>query len=605
MRKFLFPIIVAAIVFLPMIFLHSCANTTQAPTGGPKDTIPPVIVAFRPENGATGVPVHGTKFAFTFNEYVTVKTASNIFLSPPQAKIPKSKVREKTLNVSFEEDLLPNTTYTINFTDAVADANEGNTFPGFTYVFSTGERIDSMFLTGTVVDCKKLEPVKGATVMLYKNPSDSAIFKEFPVSAVKTDDWGYFCLPYLQDTVYRLYAILDKDNNNKYDKESDQIAFMDNEVRPEHKIIDTLPELQKYDMKDTLLCKARKSDHTLILFREKPDQQYVVNKVRPEPRSAYVTFHAPNAWIDSLWIAGYPANRVITQFNRQQDSLEIWVNDRRPAPDSLHLFLAYRKTDSLNTLHAHLEHIPLVMYDKEGKPIIKATTRGKKKQKPSHEDTLCVFKMTASPETIEQNGFQIEFKNPIIEQNFNKMKFTYVNPRQKEFDAEFTVERDSTNLRCYTIWPKQKLMPGNEYKLHIPYHCFRDITGFYSDSLDTKIMLPTDDNLTTLNLECINVNHKYIVELMSERMDMVLRTYVIKGPTSLAFPYLKEGNYAIRLTSDENENSMVDTGSLLEHRQPEKVVFYENDKGEKFIKVPAKSEVSQDIDFAVLFSERK
>ena len=181
MRKFLFPIIVAAIVFLPMIFLHSCANTTQAPTGGPKDTIPPVIVAFRPENGATGVPVHGTKFAFTFNEYVTVKTASNIFLSPPQAKIPKSKVREKTLNVSFEEDLLPNTTYTINFTDAVADANEGNTFPGFTYVFSTGERIDSMFLTGTVVDCKKLEPVKGATVMLYKNPSDSAIFKEFPV----------------------------------------------------------------------------------------------------------------------------------------------------------------------------------------------------------------------------------------------------------------------------------------------------------------------------------------------------------------------------------------------------------------------------------------
>ena len=605
MRKQLFPIIAAAIVFVPMLFVHSCANTTQAPTGGPKDTIPPVIVAFNPERGATGIPLHGSKFSFTFNEYVSVKNPSNIFLSPPQGKIPKSKVRERTLTVSFEEDLKPNTTYTLNFTDAIADANEGNIFPGYTYAFSTGNKIDSMFLTGTVLDCKKLDPVKGATVMLYKNPSDSAIFKEFPVAAVKTDDWGYFCLPFLQDTVYRLYAILDTDNNNKYDKESDQIAFSSTEVRPEHKIVDSLPELQKYDMKDTLLCKARKSDHTLIMFREKPDQQYIVNKVRPAPRSAYITFHAPNAWIDSLWIAGYPANRVITQFNRQQDSLEIWVNDRRPAPDSLHLFVAYRKTDSLNTLHAYLEHIPLVMYDNEGKPIIKATTRGKKKQKPMREDTLCVFKMTAAPETIEQCGYQLEFQNPIIEQNFDKMSFTYVNPRQKEFDAEFTVERDSMNLRKYTVWPKQKLMPGNEYKLTIPRHCFRDITGFYSDSLVTKIMLPSDESLTTLNLECINVDHKYIVELMTERMDAVLRTYEIKGPASLAFPYLKEGKYAIRLTSDENENSMVDTGSLLERRQPEKVVFYQNDKGEKYINVPAKSEISQDIDFKVLFSDSK
>ncbi|NLZ51542.1 MAG: Ig-like domain-containing protein, partial [Rikenellaceae bacterium] len=159
MRKALIPLLASAIVLLPMIFSPSCANTTQAPTGGLRDTIPPIITGIKPLPGATNFPLEKARIEFTFNEYVTIKNAKGIYLSPPQNKQPKSKISGKHLIVSFEEPLLPNTTYTLNLGDAIADNNEGNIFPGFTYVFSTGEQIDSMFTTGMVQDCNTLMPV--------------------------------------------------------------------------------------------------------------------------------------------------------------------------------------------------------------------------------------------------------------------------------------------------------------------------------------------------------------------------------------------------------------------------------------------------------------
>lgn len=594
-------IFVVALIFGPLLFFHSCANTTEAPTGGPKDTIPPVVVAMNPLNGYTHAPQHGFNIELTFNEYVTIKTATNIFLSPPQDKMPKSKIRGKKLLISFEEDLKPNTTYTLTMTDAIADANEGNIFPGFTYVFSTGEQIDSMVITGTVLDSKQLKPVKGATVMVYRDLSDSAVVKQKPFAAVKTDDWGFFAIPYLQDTLYRLYAIKDASGNSKYDKEEDQIAFENEVVRPVIKITDSLPEIQPMDVKDTLKCKSRKSEHTLIMFREKPDKQFIKNKERPGDRTAYITFQAPNAWIDSLWMAGYPQDRIITQFNDMQDSLEIWVNDRRPAPDTLHLFVSYRKTDSLNNLHPDLEHIKLMLKDKDGNTIVKA--KRPKRKEIKHEDTLCVFKMDAAPETIEQEGWRIEFANPIIEQNFNKVTLKYINPKQKEFDGEISWERDPENIRKYVIRPKQKFQKGYEYVLKIPHRAFRDITGFYSDSLITKTMLPSDQELSTLFVDCTNVEQTYIVELLNESESTVLRKYTIKEATKLEFPYLKPGKYCIRLTSDANDNNIVDSGSLFGHRQPEMVRFYELENEQRLIDVPATTEMTQSIDFKDLFSK--
>ena len=596
MIKRLLPLIVSAAIFLPMIFIHSCANTTQSPTGGVKDTIPPLIIGINPLPGAINVPVKGAKIIFRFDEYVTIKNQKNIFLSPPQAKAPQARIKDKYLIISFEEPLDSNTTYTLNFTDALADNNEGNMFPGYTYMFSTGPTIDSLLLTGVVQDCNTLQPVKGATVLLYKDLSDSAVFLKRPSAAVKTDDWGYFCLPYLADTLYRLYAIKDEANNNVYDPDADLIGFVDSLIRPVVRVVDTLPEMLKYDMSDTLMCEARRVDYRMRLFRERPTKQFMVNKERTADRAAYVTFMAPYVWIDSLWVRGYKADQVITQFNILQDSLEIWVNNRKPAPDTLHIFVNYRKTDSLGVLQPSLEHVRLAM--PEGRRVLQKMPRKNIK----HEDTVCTYNLTANAETVEQNGFELVFTYPLIYENFDSLQFRYLNPKQKEFKGEVTVEKDTSNIRRFIIRPVEKLLPGYEYFLKLPHHAFRDINGFYSDSTEVKVSLPSDEKLSTLTTVMTGVNRKIIVDLLDEKRKSVLRQYIIDADCTLSFPYLKEGKYSIRITDDGNRNSIVDTGSLLERRQPELVIFVkfgEND----FIEIPQSSEVEQTIEVNTLFEK--
>lgn len=593
MKRFI-PVFAALFVLVPLFFMHSCANTTQAPSGGKKDSIPPYIVGIKPLPGAVNVPREGAKFVFTFNEYVAIKQARNIFLSPPQKKPAKVKLNGKDLVVSFEEPLDSNTTYTLSFTGALADNNEGNMFAGYTYAFSTGPKIDSMMITGTVLDCQSLAPKKDVTVLLYKDLRDSAVLQQRPFAATKTDDWGYFVIPFIADTDYRLYAIKDENNNNYYDPETELIAFSDSLVRPVLTAYDTIPEMLKYDMLDTLACQARRSEHQLLMFREKPTKQYIVKKERTADRAAYVTFQSPYAWIDSLWVRGYRGSEVITQFNILQDSLEIWVNSRKPAPDTLNIFINYRHTDTLGRLMPKVEQVKLTM--PKGKKVLSRMSRKEIKK----EDTTCVFKLEGKSETVDQEGFSLEFKYPIINEQFKSVSLRSVSPRQKEEKAEFTVEQDSLNIRRYIIRPKAKLMPGYEYFLKLPYHAFRDVNGFYSDSAEVKVMLPTDETLSCINANMTGVDRKIIVELFDEKRSNVLRTYIIDKDTILQFPYLKEGKYSIRITDDGNRNSIVDTGSLLEHRQPEKVRFF-SIQGNEYINIPPSSEIDQTIDIQALF----
>ncbi len=590
------PAIPVGIVLGVTIFSHSCANTTTPPSGGPKDTIPPIIRKITPADGSLNVPVHKTKLVFRFNEYVTVKDAKAIYLSPPLEKAPKYKIHNKDVIVYFESDLDSAKTYTLDITNAIADNNEGNMFPGHTLVFSTGGVIDSMLITGTVRDCNTLNPIKGATVMLYKDQADSAVFLKRPTASAKTDDWGYFALRNIQDTVYRMYAIVDEGGNNKYDPETDRVAFIDSLVRPVLRVGDSLPELAKYDMKDTVSCLARRSEHTLNIFKEKPSKQMIVNKERVGERTAYITFMAPYAEVDSIWIRGVPREKLITQFNIQRDSLEIWVNDPKTQPDTFYLNVKYMKTDTTGFLTDFTEVVKLTKPRKTAAAARKSSKKDLKK-----EDTLCVFTVDAKPENIEQYGFVMEFKYPVVKEAFDSLVFKSVNPRQQEKVEKYDVVRDSLNLRKYTIFPKLKYLQGYEYILKVPHRKFSDINGFWNDSLEVKVSLPKDDKLSTLTMDMKNVNNKYIVDLLNEKRDKVLRSYVIEKDGALVFPYLKAGKYSVRITEDVNRNGIVDTGVLLEHRQPEKVLFYELSDGTYILDIPEMAEIEQSIDIAEMF----
>ena len=591
----LLPLVPAALVLAAMILPWGCANTTDAPSGGPKDTLAPVLKNVVPFPGTVNVPVKNTKLRFTFDEYVKVKDAASIFLSPPLEKRPKAVIKGKSVEVSFESPLDSGITYTMDLTGAIVDNNEGNPFPGFTLVFSTGSSIDSMCVTGTVQDCNTLLPIKGATVLMHTDLSDSAVLKKRPVAAAKTDDWGFFSIRNIKDTVYRVYAIKDVNNDNIYQPESESIAFLDSLFRPSVVINDTLYEFRKFDMKDTALCLARKSELELNVFREKPSKQYIVKKERVGLRTAFITFMAPDARIHSLHMRDYPDSAVITQFNPQKDSMEIWVNDqRRNMPDTLFLTVNYDKTDSTGTLVPTDELIKLSI----GKEL--RAQLQKSEREPKHEDTLAVMKTKADPTSIEHDGFVFEFQYPLIQEGWDSLRFRMVNPRQQESIGSVSVSRDSTNLRVYRVVPSEPFQVGYDYFLKIPHRVFRDINGYYTDSTEIKVTLPTDEKLSSISLNLTQVHEKYIIELLNEKRNSVLSRRIVDNDGTVLFPYMKAGTYCIRITEDRNRNNIVDTGSLLEHRQAEKVKYFKvEDK--IMINVLERAEMVWDVDMEELF----
>ncbi|MBQ9878475.1 MAG: Ig-like domain-containing protein [Bacteroidales bacterium] len=578
-----FPVLPVLLIIWGAMFSHSCANTSQAPTGGRKDTIPPVIVKMNPRPYVLGVPLEGAKFEFTFDEYVKVSNPKNIFLSPPLKTVPKYKMKGKKLIISFEEPLKENTTYTLNFYGALQDINENNPYPGYSFVFSTGDSIDSLYVTGLVQDCTTLDPVKNATVLLYDTQEDSAVFKELPFAATKTDDWGYFALRNLPARGFRMYAISDENGNNRYDPDTESIAFIDSLIKPVNVIRDSVYELIFFDMKDTLACRDRKTEYELSMFKETPSRQYIDLYGRRSERSAFVSFSARNAHIDTMWIAGLSPDRLITQINLERDSLEIWMNDQRNIPDTVLLFVNYLKTDSTGVRSGFTEEIKL------GNENPRAPV-----------DTIAKMDLTVDPKRVETEGFILEFGYPVINAQFDSISLVVTDLHNVDERGSISYYRDSLNLRKYHIMPEGKMSISSKYTLTVPKGIFRDINNAWNDSTQVTVSLPIDVKLSTLQLDLKNVNHKYIVEMLDERRTQTLFTHVVNQDKMVEFPYLTAGKYYIRITEDLNGNSYVDTGSLLDHQMPERVKYFKIDDN-PLLDIPEMSFISQTVDLEQMF----
>lgn len=595
----LFPLLVIAGLASAGLFVKSCANTTTPPSGGLKDTIPPVMLLVEPQNMATYVPRNKGSIKMTFDEYVVVKTSQDIFLSPPMEKPPKYKIRGKSVIVSFDGTLDSNRTYVLDMGQSIADNNEGNIYPGFVIAFSTGSTVDSMYLTGMVMDYSSLEPFKGATVALYTSMEDSVMFKERPVAASKTDDWGFFAIRNIRDTMYRMVAFNDINNDSKFNAESEEVAFLDTLVRPRYVVADNVLELLKLDMKDTLACNTRKPEYKLRIFKEATSRQYLVNKARTGEKSCYITFSSPYVQIDSMWFEGIPTDKIITYENEVRDSIIIWINDaNKLQPDSLWLNVNYMKTDdSLKIRVPVTERVGL----HKSRKMIQESMRYRPRNEMKAEDTATVYKVTVSGDNVDQEGFVIDFTYPLVEAHFDSLKLKYLNARKQEFEGKFKVVHDTSDVRRYRIFPDLKLEKGFEYTLKIPHGAFFDINRMPNDSSKTSFSLPNDDELSTMYLVLNDVDSRFLIELVNEKRDKVLRKYLITSDTTLVFPYIAEGKYSFRMTEDKNGNGIVDVGSLLEKKQPEKVKFYELSDGTNLISVMPGSEIEQEVNLRELF----
>ena len=571
---------------------HSCANTTTAPQGGPKDTLPPVIRQIEPVNQSTGFPTTGGTVTLSFDEYAVVKNSGDIILSPPVKKKPKTKVRGKSIVVTLQDTLRENTTYTIDFGSAIADNNEGNIAPRTVYTFSTGDVIDSMYVTGRVIDCQTLTPVPKTLVTLYRDLSDSACFNALPDAAAITDDWGFFAIRNIAPDAYRVYAYSDADGDFKYNPDGDKVAFMDSLFTPDAVVRDTIYELHGFDMKDTAACAARLPMLELPLFTGLQSVQYLQNYGRTAEKIGFLKFSAGDVVINSMTFVGIDSTDYLVQYTPARDSLNFWITYRYHLEDSLILRLNYMKTDSTGVLQPTDESVVL------GMPTDTALIRANKERE---KDTLFLLKVNSTPETVEQEGIRLESEFPIIAMVTDSISLTETNPKNQTEQRAIRFERDTTDIRCFILRPEGTLQPGYTYTVSIPKGTFTNLFGLPNREENLKISLPTGEELSSLTIPLTGVDNRYIVELTNEKLDRVLRRFVVDRDSVLVCPYLKADKYAIRIMQDRNRNGIYDMGNLLERRQPERVLVFETEPGKRVLEIPERSEVEQAIDIQELF----
>ena len=587
--------IATIIVVLGYVFhTSSCASTKAAPSGGPKDTLPPVVVSTKPMVNSVNFPLDQGEIFIGFNEYVQLKDAyKNVLLSPPQKKNIKTRIKGKGIVVSFQEPLDSNQTYSINFGKAIVDNNESNPLYGFSYSFSTGNEIDSMMFSGTVVDATSLFPIENVTVALYHDAKDSTVMTERPNAVAKTDKWGYFTLRNLKPGSYNIFAFTDENNNNMYDQGGEKIAFSDIKVTPVEVMRTDSQQLQYIDPKDTSACLSRPAEVQLALFAENPAIQFIKDYKRTAARSAYIKFNAQHAQIDSFSIKGMNDDMIIKQFNINGDSLVFWINDQGKIADTLHLGIKYHKSDSSGRLVPSVENLRLVA------PFEK---KDDKKKNDEKKDKL-QFNISADNKMVEQNGIILQFKEPLILNKFDSISFIMSTPKQVKSNIMYTVEQDTSDMNKYVIRPNVQFVSGNEYTLTFPAGVFKDINGFTNDSTSNVIALPNNDNASSITLEVTGVGSRYIVELINETRNTVFRKYEISEDTELLFPYLEKGKYAVRITQDKNCNGLFDTGDLLSRKQPEKVLLYTLPDGSEIINLNEKTDLVQSVNIKELFEK--
>ena len=627
---------VIAAIATYIITTYSCANTSKGPVGGPKDTIPPVVVAVSPDMPAKSFPLTKGKVILTFNEYVQLKNQyQEVLLSPPTKKKPMSKIKKKSVVVTFDDTLQENQTYSLLFGQAISDVNEGNPFSNYALTFTTGEEIDSLIISGTVMNYQTLLPQKGIVVCLYKDPTDSCLITTLPDAVARTDEWGYFCVRGLKGVPYYMFALEDKNNNQLYDRGGELAGFCDTLITPSIAARPGMPQIQMLDMKDTLACLSRPSQTEVYIFKEVLSSQYIENYGRINERECFIKFRAARPQIDTFRIQGVYDDRIIRQFDSKEDSLTFWINDQRPVDDTLYLRINYMKTDSTGNLVPNGETLKLVKpFDKsllkdseKADPNKSGLTNDylqnlgntrrdgrndflknngqdelKKPDKKEERKDLLKMKIEVDGKTVENRGIELTFPTPLIRSSKDSITFTSTTPRGVTSNVKFRMVRDSVNLLKYTIQNEDPYKVGNQYKIKIKTATFQDINSFTNDSTERTFSLPTDDRLSSITLEITGTDGvDYIVELVNEKRDKVYLKHQISSDCTLLFPYLNTGIYSFRITQDLNRNGKLDVGDIVKRIPPEKARLYKLADGKVIIDLKEQTDLTQSVDLKKLF----
>lgn len=605
----------------------ACANRGY-PEGGPKDEDPPIIIKEDPYNFSTNF--EDNKLRIYFNEFIQLKDVnSSMMVSPPLKKKPTVSNRGKYILVDFSRDTLkPNTTYNVDFGKSIVDNNEGNPMGYYRYVFSTGPEIDTMEMGGQLVDSESGEPLLKVLVALYKNHADSSVINELPAYVALTDSSGMFRFTNIQDTIYRLVAFEDANNDYKYIPESENVGFIDTLIQPvvfPATRIDTIFKTIKDTLPDGIIADTTVIDSIssvdyyaygpanlfVRMFVEEKTQNYMETPKREERENISTIFAMPQggrslqlALTDSL-LRDSIADRewYIIERNRTFDTLKIWLTDslvvRR---DTLFIEFNYLKTDSLKQLSPTKDTIRMNFKPKED------NKKGKAKKDNAVADSLAKLYSNAqvNKKTLDigARGY-ILFDVPIIKEDLDSLVLE--EKRDSAFvSIPFTFEQDSSNLRRF--WINADYKSGGEYQMKVDTGVIQTIYGKTIAGFDNSFKIKKSDEYSTLKVKLTNTHDRpVLVQLYAAKKSSsgskkvatnagqatfnIIKSKLTDRDGDVIFDLINEGTYMIRAVIDENRNGKWDTGRYLQHIQPEEVYY-------QYIEIPVKSnfDIEQEFD---------
>ena len=578
----------ALLLVLPV----ACASI-GSPDGGPYDEEPPVLVKSTPGINATGVDKG--KVEIVFDENIRLQNAfEKVVVSPPQMQMPEIRYNGKKVTVELFDSLVPNTTYSIDFSDAIVDNNEGNPYENFAYVFSTGDIVDTLAVSGTVLNAEDLEPIKGIVVGLHSCLDDTA-FTNRPFERVsRTDSRGHFAIKGIAPGKYRIYALADANQNYLFDQKSEKVAFMETYVSPfatEAIRQDTIwrDSLTIDTIMDVKYTRFQPDDIVLRAFAEEMNVQYLVKSPRAEHHKFILYFAGPNEELPVVEGLGFDfSGNYLLESSEKMDTLTYWLKDSMLyRNDTLKLSVTYKVPDSLGVMVDRIDTLSLVpkkkwakvvelqqkIYEEEKKKFLRSESRkeGYDKENPP----LFVPKAKVLPlrfsgnTTMDVNGnCRFSFDEPLEHADssalhlFNMVDSTLV-------PMEFVFRRSDSNIKEYELFAEWR--PGQKYKLEVDSAAFKGIYGGVSESLTRDMQFRTLEEYAVLYLNIPGVENNAIVQLLSsDKVVMQERTQ----DNRCAFYFIKPGKYYLRLILDENNNGKWDTGSFEKALQPEKVYYY-------------------------------
>lgn len=556
--------------------ITGCANSISPPQGGPKDVTPPEVVESIPKNGSANFETD--RFSIRFNEFVKLENIQQAALiSPPMKNLPDFKVKGKTVQVKFNEELKPNTTYSIYFGDAITDITENNPISNFTYIFSTGDYVDSLSLYGIVLNSFNLLPVEGAFVMLYKDDNDTIIFDSLPLTVPpyylsKTNEEGRFQFTGLSNEKFKLFSLMDQNSNFYFDQPGEEIAFLDTLVspfylsKPDTALNDTLIEIimdtdsilvkDSVPVDSTIIKQIQNNSITLMMFLSPDTVQRLLKSEVLEKNKIQFSFSQPAENAEFIFDK-YPIedSLIIKDYSKNSDTI-VWYL-KNPEYDSVELTII-QSGDTLGMVYLKLD------------PVNK-NIRGKKKDKPTKQDLG--WKSNISGNVIKLNQkLLVKFSQPMVHAN-DVDSSVLISGTDTIYDPEFKF----TNSLLNEIEIPLNLKEDTPYSIHFPDSAFTSWNNIHTSAINIKFSTKpiSDYGILSIDLQP-EIEQSYIVQLLNDKEEPI-GEYYTNYDTTLVIEYLLPATYKLKVTYDDNGNKIWDTGNYLQKLQPEKIIYFEKE----------------------------